>query len=367
MKCKRYFPPELLYERLASLEGKVDKKIIGRSVNGLPIYELKLGRGEITILIWSQMHGNESTTTKALLKLLTWLLDSKQKKYLNAFSFYMIPQLNPDGAKAYIRTNANQVDLNRDAIDLSQPESKVLKELFDSISPNYALNLHGQKTIYGVGSGSDEKPATLSFLAPAADQECSITPARVKAMSAIVAIKNSLEKILPKGIGRYNDQFNPNCFGDAFTKEGTPTILFEAGHYPNDYQREKVSVFVFKAFKALFKELVNQNEMYNIKSYFEIPENTTNYVDLIVSNVDVYEKGLKHINQLIAIQYVEVLKGKEVVFLPSLKAFGKDLPYKAHRYLDMKNMEYKDSLYYVENKIIDIPELTKLFSIKSNF
>ena len=367
MKCKRYFPPEFLYERLVSLEGKVGKKIIGWSVKGLPIYELKLGKGAIIIFIWSQMHGNESTTTKALLKLLTWLLDSKQKKYLNAFSFYIIPQLNPDGAKAYIRTNSNQVDLNRDAIDLSQPESKVLQESFDRITPNFALNLHGQKTIYGVGSGSDTKPATLSFLAPAADKECSITPARVKAMSAIAAIKNSLETMLPKGIGRYNDQFNPNCFGDAFTKEGTPTILFEAGHYPEDYQREKVTVFVFKAFKALFKELLNQKKMHNINSYFEIPENTTNYVDLIVSNVDVYENGVKHINQLIAIQYVEVLKEKEVVFLPSLKAFGKHLPYNAHRYLDMNNIEYKGALHYIEDKIIDIPELTKLFSIKSNF
>ena len=46
---------------------------------------------------------------------------------LKACTLYIIPILNPDGAKAYTRLNANEVDLNRDAQDLSQPESKVLR------------------------------------------------------------------------------------------------------------------------------------------------------------------------------------------------------------------------------------------------
>ena len=48
------------------------------------------------------------------------------KEYIKNFTFYIIPQLNPDGAKLYTRNNFNDVDLNRDAIKLSQPESKCL-------------------------------------------------------------------------------------------------------------------------------------------------------------------------------------------------------------------------------------------------
>ena len=58
-------------------------------------------------------------------------------------------------------------------------------------------------------------------------------------MIAISSIRNELEKQLPGGISRYDDQFNPNCVGDYFTKCGTPTILFEAGHYINDYLGSK--------------------------------------------------------------------------------------------------------------------------------
>jgi murein tripeptide amidase MpaA len=43
--------------------------------------------------------------------------------------------LNPDGADMYTRLNANEVDLNRDSQNLTQPESKVLREIFDLFQP----------------------------------------------------------------------------------------------------------------------------------------------------------------------------------------------------------------------------------------
>jgi hypothetical protein len=41
--------------------------VIGNSVLGKPIYKYIIGTGNIKIYLWSQMHGNESTTTKGLL------------------------------------------------------------------------------------------------------------------------------------------------------------------------------------------------------------------------------------------------------------------------------------------------------------
>ena len=57
----------------------------------------------------------------------------------------------------------------------------------------------------------------------------------------LVDLKNGLNNELPDGISRYNDVYNPNCVGDSFTSSGIPTILFEAGHYPDDYDRTIVT------------------------------------------------------------------------------------------------------------------------------
>jgi murein tripeptide amidase MpaA len=43
--------------------------------------------------------------------------------------------LNPDGASLYTRENANKVDLNRDSQDLTQPESKILRETMQPFVP----------------------------------------------------------------------------------------------------------------------------------------------------------------------------------------------------------------------------------------
>ncbi|MFD0779253.1 hypothetical protein ACFQZF_13030 [Flavobacterium myungsuense] len=47
--------------------------IEGYSVLKNPIYSYQIGAGKIKIFLWSQMHGNESTTTKALFDFLNLL------------------------------------------------------------------------------------------------------------------------------------------------------------------------------------------------------------------------------------------------------------------------------------------------------
>ena len=50
-----------------------DVEEVGRSVLGLPIDAVTLGSGPIKVLMWSQMHGNESTTTKAAFDMMNYL------------------------------------------------------------------------------------------------------------------------------------------------------------------------------------------------------------------------------------------------------------------------------------------------------
>lgn len=361
MVCKRYFPPELLNDFYKDYLDSIELDILGYSVKGLPIYEFHFGTGKQKILMWSQMHGNETTTTKALLDLIPWLLEYEQNQILNSFTFYVIPQLNPDGAKAFTRLNANQCDLNRDSIELSQPESKLLRKAYERIAPNYALNLHGQRTIYGAGLKGG--PATISFLAPSADFKSSVTPARKIAMSAIASMCKSLQKELTEKIGRYDDTFNPNCVGDSFTMDGTPTILFEAGHYPGDYQREVCRKLVFKAFRSLFIFLSRGSEIFTVDDYLKIPKNTKNYVDLIVSDVDLVINGKIIENQQLAIQYIEELKDGKILFHPSYYAFGSQVKQKAHRYLNLPINNIIEPIPFIQDKIIKNTKNYKLFSI----
>lgn len=226
-------------------------EVIGKSVLDNSIKAVKFGNGPLKILMWSQMHGNESTTTKASLDLFNFLssTDTIATEIKEKCTLLIIPILNPDGALAYTRINANKVDLNRDAQDLSQPESIVLKKVYTEFKPDFCFNLHGQRTIFNVGT--TPKPATISFLAPAYDEARNISPSRKVSMQLIVAMNNAVQEVIPNQVGRYDDGFNSNCVGDAFQMLNTPTILFEAGHYKNDYDREITRAHIFMKYAII--------------------------------------------------------------------------------------------------------------------
>ena len=134
----------------------------GFSETGVEIPLVSFGQGGKKVLIWSQMHGNESTTTKALFDFFKFITSNNQetKDLLSKHTFYVLPMLNPDGAALYTRENANGIDLNRDAQALSQRESKVLRSIFDALQPDLCLNMHDQRSIFGI---KGPKPATTIF------------------------------------------------------------------------------------------------------------------------------------------------------------------------------------------------------------
>ena len=328
-KCLERFPESLI-------------SVVGYSVEERPIYSLKFGNGPIKILLWSQMHGNESTTTKALFDCFNLFETGNDipKQILSACTLLVIPILNPDGAERYTRINANGVDLNRDAQDLSQPESRVLRDVYHSIKPDYCFNLHGQRTIYG--SGSSGCSATLSFLSPSQDKKRSFTPNRKAAMAVISEINELLQTEIPNGIGRYDDDFNLNCVGDTFQNFGVPTLLFEAGHYPNDYNREDARRLVFIAIMKGLMVISKGVDASSYDDYFKIPENSKCFYDIIIRNSKVLdsETELKDI----AIQYKEVLKATKVEFRPVIEAISKLDEFYGHKEIDamggfVKNIE----------------------------
>lgn len=299
---------------------------IGRSVLNKPIYAIELGNGPKRILMWSQMHGNESTTTKAVFDLLNLLSQSNMDSdaILNSCSIAIIPILNPDGAEQYTRVNANEVDLNRDAVNLSQPESVVLRDYYNKYQPHFCFNLHGQRTIFGVGDTG--KSATVSFLSPAADPERTVNTTRKVAMELISAMNDELQRVIPGQVGIYDDSFNINCVGDTFQNLGTPTVLFEAGHYDDDYNREETRYFIFLSLlRAL--SYISENEVQGDRSegYFSIPNNEKNFFDIIIRNVmDGPEFD-------IGIQYREKLDQNTIKFIPKVEKISNLSKFFAHK------------------------------------
>ena len=59
----RYITSDLIQPLIDQYSKILDVEQVGMSENDLPIYLIKLGTGSKTLVYWSQMHGNESTTT----------------------------------------------------------------------------------------------------------------------------------------------------------------------------------------------------------------------------------------------------------------------------------------------------------------
>lgn len=335
----RYVTLEHLQKVFKKYEDVFKISSAGSSENGKDIPLITVGYGTKNILAWSQMHGNESTTTKAVFDLLKFLhrkdiFQTSIDEFLSSYTLYILPILNTDGAAAYTRENANHIDLNRDAQALTQQESIILRDLFTTVAPVLCLNLHDQRSIYGLHTGF---PAVLSFLAPAADEKRTITPARKEAMAIIVKMYERLQAYIPGQIGRYDDTFNKNCVGDSFQQQKVPTILFEAGHYKEDYQREKTREYVFYAFLALFDIGKGRKEEIDYNKYLDIPENKNIYNDILLKNVKLEGESPLH---SVAIQYVEVLDGDKIKFIPTIDSIDKtDKGRVGHKEIDIKGEE----------------------------
>ena len=268
-------------------ESKFTVSLLGTSEEDRPIHQLKIGNGAKKILLWSQMHGNESTGTKALFDLFNCFLnlqDNTLTKILEECTLVFIPMLNPDGAQAYTRVNANQVDLNRDAVTRVAKESKLLRDVLEDFNPQFCFNLHDQRTIFGVEK--TKNPATISFLAPSEEITRALTKGRIETMDVIVSMNIMLQNVIPDFVGRYTDEFYPTATGDNFQKLGYNTILIESGHYPNDYEREESRKYTFFSIIQGVHHIANSISFNNYEAYFTIPNNDKIFYDIIHRHTD---------------------------------------------------------------------------------
>lgn len=355
----RYLPFSILETKLNKLSSEFKVQVLGASVLGKEVFSVKLGSGKKKVLAWSQMHGNESTTTKAIFDLFNFFANRKSfpeaEKVFSELEILILPMLNPDGATAYTRENARGEDLNRDADRLSQPESVILRRALEDFKPDFCFNLHDQRSIFGVGSSGI--PAGISFLAPAMNEDLSFPENRILAANLISQISKDLSQFIQGKIARFDDAFNLNCTGDRFQAFGVPTILFEAGHFSGDYQRETSRKFMAAAiFSGLLHLCDELNSDTRMEEYDLIPQNEKNFYDIIIRNAVLNNNKVD-----VGVQFKEELASGEINFTPIVEKTGNLQNFFGHREIDVKNQEIRK----LDGSSIDLKDELEDFLLKN--
>ncbi|CAM2933652.1 hypothetical protein BST27_11985 [Mycobacterium intermedium] len=126
---------------------------MGTSVQGRPIRLLTLGHGPRKVLVIGGIHGDETEGAYSIRELPAAFAEARLD---DAVTLAILEDANPDGRAAGTRENANRIDINRnfpasnfDAADpssghepLSQPESRIVRDLIESLNPALIIALH---------------------------------------------------------------------------------------------------------------------------------------------------------------------------------------------------------------------------------
>jgi hypothetical protein len=303
----RRFNHEIYWAALAPAlaSDRVRVNQVGESIEGRAINAITYGAGPTSVLLWSQMHGNESTASMALADLTSFFAtaDSSGLASLLAsrLTVIMIPMLNPDGAERFIRENAIGVDINRDARMLATPEGQLLKRVRDSLQADFGFNLHDQGSRT---AGVDGLLVAIALLAPASDEERSWGPVRLRARKVAAVIAGALEPEIPGRMARYNDAYATRAFGDRMQQWGTSTVLIESGALPDDPQKQRLrAINVAALLSALYAIAQDSLDETADLDYERLPMNSGVANDLLLLGGKVVFSGGEPVRADVAIVF----------------------------------------------------------------
>ncbi len=332
-----------LIEKLKS-DNNFTIRVLGQSIEGRNISMISIGQGKINVLLWSQMHGDESTATMALFDIFNYLKENKE--ILKNVTLHFIPMLNPDGAEVFTRRNAIGIDINRDAVRLQSPESRILKAARDSLQADFGFNLHDQSKYYN--AERTDKPATISYLAPAYNYEKSINTVRGNAMKIIVEMNAIIQKYAPGQVGRYNDDFEPRAFGDNIQKWGTSTILIESGGFQNDAEKQFIRKLNYVSILAAIQSISSESfKNTSIAGYEKIPQNDRKLFDLKITNLTFPYLGKNYLVDL-GVNHNEKENNdhSDFYYIGQISEIGDLSTYYGYNTLDANDLTFKNGETY---------------------
>lgn len=268
---------------------------IGQSAEGRPLRLLSWGTGPTKILLWSQMHGDESTASMALADWVYFLARQPDHPLAQMLSesvtLHLFPVMNPDGAARFQRRNAQGIDLNRDARELTTPEGQALKALQTRLEPKFGFNLHDQAV--GTRVGRTDRGTAIALLAPPFNAEREINDVRRRAIEVAAVIRMALEPRVGGYLAKWDDTFNPRAFGDLMTAWGVSTILIESGGWEGDPEKQFLRELNFVALGAAFEAIATESYAEApVEIYDALPQNGRRFGDLLVRGATVHLPGL---------------------------------------------------------------------------
>ncbi len=155
---------------------------IAKSVEGRNLYVVYFSKGifgkdksKIRLLIFAQQHGNEQSGKEGALLLINELLKPANQYLFDKIDFALVPQMNPDGSEKNERRNGDEMDLNRNHLILTEPETIGLHKLFNKYLFEVTMDVHEYSPYgetwkkYGYRENNDEEVGTLTNINVSAD------------------------------------------------------------------------------------------------------------------------------------------------------------------------------------------------------
>ncbi len=161
-----YFAP-YAWERHQRVVGQMQQhgrlEVLGETLDGHSMDLLVVGDGPAPIWIIGRQHPGESMAEwliEGLLDRLTDPAESLSRRLLSDATFYVVPNMNPDGSRrGHLRTNAAGKNLNRvwhePQMD-TEPEVALVKARMEEAGVALCLDVHGDEALpYNFIAGPD--------------------------------------------------------------------------------------------------------------------------------------------------------------------------------------------------------------------
>ncbi len=153
----------------------IKTEVLTKSVEGRELFVVYFSKGQfgadenkIKVLIFAQQHGNEQSGKEGALLLINELLKPENQYLFDKIDFALVPQMNPDGSEKNQRRNGNNMDLNRNHLILTEPETIGLHKLFNKYLFEVTMDVHEYAPYgeeyknYGYRHNDDEEIGTTT-------------------------------------------------------------------------------------------------------------------------------------------------------------------------------------------------------------